>query len=142
MLSDQQIKEDLERLKDIALATKAVGSEYETHTENVMGTELDVFSNIPPTLGAYYTLANEVKDDCFLVYQDERFTFGESLTLSRRFARALIEKYKIQKGDRVAICARNSPEWCLAFMAITQIGAIAVPMNSWWQGREIDYGLT
>lgn len=47
MLSDQQIKEDLERLKDIALATKAVGSEYETHTENVMGTELDVFSNIP-----------------------------------------------------------------------------------------------
>ena len=99
MLSDQQIKEDLERLKDIALATKAVGSEYETHTENVMGTELDVFSNIPPTLGAYYTLANGVKDDCFLVYQDERFTFGESLTLSRRFARALIEKYKIQKGD-------------------------------------------
>jgi long-chain acyl-CoA synthetase len=26
-------------------------------------------------------------------------------------------------------------------MAITQIGAIAVPMNSWWQGREIEYGL-
>jgi acyl-CoA synthetase (AMP-forming)/AMP-acid ligase II len=142
MLSDQQIKEDLERLKDIAIATKAKGSIYETHTENVMGVELDVFSNIPANLGEYYAQASNFKDKCFLVYQDERLTFGECLTLSRRFARALVEKYNIDKGDRVAICARNSPEWCLAFMAITQIGAIAVPMNSWWQGREIEYGLT
>ncbi len=142
MLSDQQIKEDLERLKDIAIATKAKGSIYETHTENVMGVELDVFSNIPANLGEYYAQASNFKDECFLVYQDERLTFGECLTLSRRFARALVEKYNIDKGDRVAICARNSPEWCLAFMAITQIGAIAVPMNSWWQGREIEYGLT
>jgi len=97
MLSDQQIKEDLERLKDIAIATKAKGSEYETHTENVMGVELEVFSNIPPNLGKYYALANDFEDECFLVYQDERLTFGECLTLSRRFARALVEKYNIKK---------------------------------------------
>lgn len=142
MLSDQQIKEDLERLKDIAIATKAKGSDFETHTENVMGVELEVFSNIPANLGEYFALANDFEDECFLVYQDERLTFGECLTLSRRFSRALVEKYNIKKGDRVAICARNSPEWCLAFMGITQVGAIAVPMNSWWQGREIEYGLT
>jgi acyl-CoA synthetase (AMP-forming)/AMP-acid ligase II len=36
---------------------------------------------------------------------------------------------------------RNSPEWCIAFMAITSLGAVAVPMNSWWQGKELAYGL-
>ena len=57
-------------------------------------------------------------------------------------ARVLKEKYEIQLGDRVAICARNSPEWCMAYMAITLIGAIAVPMNSWWKSPELKYGLS
>lgn len=142
MLSDLEIQQDLERLKDIGATVKAENSEYATHTESIQGVELEVFSNIPANLGEYYKLAKQWKDDDFLVYLDERFTFGESLELSRRFSRALIEKYDIKKGDRVAICARNSPEWCMAFIAITQIGAVAVPMNSWWQGREIEYGLT
>lgn len=142
MLSDLEIQQDLERLKDIGATVKAENSEYATHTESIQGVELEVFSNIPANLGEYYKLAKQWKDDDFLVYLDERFTFGESLELSRRFSRALIEKYDIKKGDRVAICARNSPEWCMAFIAITQIGAVAVPMNSWWQRREIEYGLT
>ena len=36
---------------------------------------------------------------------------------------------------------RNYPEYCLAFMAITAIGAVAVPLNSWWQGQELAYGV-
>jgi acyl-CoA synthetase (AMP-forming)/AMP-acid ligase II len=140
MLTDQQIQQDLEQLKTIAGAKMASG-EFAVHKEVVQGVELDVFSNIPASLGDYYQLAHHFEDLCFLVYQEERFSFGETLTLARRFSRALIEKYGVQKGDRVAICARNSPEWCMAFIAITQIGAIAVPMNSWWQGREIEYGL-
>jgi acyl-CoA synthetase (AMP-forming)/AMP-acid ligase II len=47
----------------------------------------------------------------------------------------------VNKGDRVAIAMRNSPEWCISFMAITSVGAVAVPMNSWWQGDELAYGL-
>ena len=26
-------------------------------------------------------------------------------------------------------------------MAVTSIGAVAVPLNSWWQGDELEYGL-
>jgi acyl-CoA synthetase (AMP-forming)/AMP-acid ligase II len=36
---------------------------------------------------------------------------------------------------------RNAPEWCISFMAITALGAVAVPMNSWWQGEELVYGM-
>ena len=34
----------------------------------------------------------------------------------------------IKKGDHVAICARNSAEWCVAFIAITSYKAVAVPL--------------
>ena len=56
--------------------------------------------------------------------------------------RILINNYRIVSGDRIAICARNSPEWCIAYMAITMVGATVVPMNSWWKGSEINYGLS
>lgn len=40
----------------------------------------------------------------------------------------LFDKYEIKKGEHVAICARNSAEWCIAFFAITSYGAVAVPL--------------
>ena len=36
---------------------------------------------------------------------------------------------------------RNYPEWPIAFIAITAIGAVAVPMNSLWKSKELKYGL-
>ena len=40
----------------------------------------------------------------------------------------LFDKYKIKEGEHIAICARNSAEWCIAFFAITSYGAVAVPL--------------
>jgi long-chain acyl-CoA synthetase len=37
---------------------------------------------------------------------------------------------------------RNLPEWAMAFWAIASAGAIAVPLNAWWTGSELQYGLT
>ncbi|MCM3659355.1 AMP-binding protein, partial [Agromyces mediolanus] len=48
----------------------------------------------------------------------------------------------MRKGDRVAIAMRNLPEWIVAFFATTVLGAIAVPLNAWWTGEELVYGLT
>jgi long-chain acyl-CoA synthetase len=36
---------------------------------------------------------------------------------------------------------RNLPEWIMAFWAITLAGAIVVPLNAWWSGEELRYGL-
>ncbi|MCH7911004.1 MAG: acyl--CoA ligase, partial [Candidatus Hydrogenedentes bacterium] len=76
-----------------------------------------------------------------MVYQDERYTFSETYRLAARLAWRIQDAYEIQKGDRVAIAMRNYPEFCIAFMAITALGAVAVPMNAWWQGAEMQYGL-
>ena len=40
----------------------------------------------------------------------------------------LFDKCGIKAGDNVAICARNSAEWCVAFLAIVSYKAVAVPL--------------
>ena len=46
-----------------------------------------------------------------------------------------------EPGDRVAIATRNLPEWVVAFWAAQAIGAVVVPLNAWWTGPELAYGL-
>ena len=38
------------------------------------------------------------------------------------------DRCNIKKGDHIAICAKNSAEWCVAFLGITSYGAVAVPL--------------
>ena len=40
----------------------------------------------------------------------------------------LLEAAEINKGDKVAICGRNSAHWAISFLAIVSYGAIAVPI--------------
>ena len=47
----------------------------------------------------------------------------------------------MKKGDRVAICMANNPEYIISFMAITSMGAVCVLLNSWWVPDEVTYGL-
>ena len=40
----------------------------------------------------------------------------------------LFERCGIKEGENIAICARNSAEWCIAFLAISTYKAVAVPL--------------
>ena len=40
----------------------------------------------------------------------------------------LFEQCGIKEGENIAICARNSAEWCVAFLAISTYKAVAVPL--------------
>ena len=55
--------------------------------------------------------------------------------------RSSIDRFGIEKGDRVAIVMRNFPEWSIAFWAAAAAGAIVVPLNAWWTADELEYGL-
>ena len=41
----------------------------------------------------------------------------------------------------MAVLSANNPEWCLAFWATVDLGAILVGLNGWWKTDEILYGL-
>ena len=40
----------------------------------------------------------------------------------------LFEKCGIEKGDKIALCARNSAEWCVSYFAIVSYDAVCVPL--------------
>lgn len=100
-----------------------------------------VFGGFPDSLRDYYAVgANHAEKDC-LVDGERRYSFADVLGQAASLSHALVDQYGVRKGDRVALAMRNAPEWCISFMAITAIGAVAVPMNSWWQGEELVYGV-
>ncbi len=126
-----------------AAAVTGPGQVLELVDQDVRGQTLKVFKNAPQTLRDIFAAARspEAASKVFLVYEDERLTFAEVMARVDGFADALVNKFGIQKGDRVAVAMRNYPEWVMAFAAITSIGAISVSMNSWWTAPELDFAL-
>jgi long-chain acyl-CoA synthetase len=78
-----------------------------------------------------------------LIYEPENFivTYSELLDLSRRFASGLQYKFRVKKGDRVAIYARNCPEIAIAIWGIFAAGATYVTCNPLLIKKEVQYQL-
>jgi acyl-CoA synthetase (AMP-forming)/AMP-acid ligase II len=114
---------------------------FEIVEEDVRGVRLRVFKHSPPSLRAIWLASAAHGDNDYLVYQDERYTFADVHRIVASLARTL-ESYGVQPGDRVAIAMRNYPEWGFAFWAGIVVGAVVVPLNAWWTGPELAYGLS
>lgn len=142
MLSHEEILQDLQSLKEITLRHKAPEAELAVGTAIIDGIETPVFSKVPDNLHGIFSLPiPEHAQLPFLIYQEQRYSYGEAYAMAGQLAMALVGQFGIEKGDRVTVCSRNNPEWCIAYMAITMLGAIVVPMNSWWRGSEMSFGL-
>ena len=118
----------------------APGGLFEITETEVRGVRTKVFAGTPQNLRFLYQMAAQREDE-FVVYEEERWTMPEILKLSGQLGSTLIKKFSITKGDRVAIAMRNYPEWIAAFAAITSIGAVAVPLNAWWEPEELGFAL-
>jgi long-chain acyl-CoA synthetase len=117
------------------------GGPFEIVEADVRGQRLHVFRRTPPSLRALFDTARARGDASFLVYEDERWSFAEVMAQVDALGAALVSRYGIAPGDRVAIAMRNYPEWVVAFAAITSVGAISVSLNAWWTSEELDYAL-
>lgn len=116
------------------------GQIFEMEDTDVRGVTLRTYKHAPQTLRDIFMLCRQHGERDYLVYEDERVTFNTYFNAVAHMANILRDKYGVQKGDRVAICMRNYPQWPVAFGAAVAIGAIATPMNSWWRGEELEYG--
>jgi long-chain acyl-CoA synthetase len=99
------------------------------------------FKHAPPNLRTVFDIARTGGDDIFLVFEDERWTFDQVFAQIDALADALVNRYGIVKGDRVAIGMRNYPEWVMSMLAIISIGGVSVSLNALWVEDEIDYAL-
>ena len=118
----------------------APGQPFEMESVQVDGIATRCWKNAPPSLAALAQIARSHGDKTFVIYEDERVSFEGWYRAAATLARAL-QDLGIGKGDRVALAMRNLPEWPVAFFAIVSIGAIAVPLNAWWTGGELSYGI-
>jgi long-chain acyl-CoA synthetase len=60
-------------------------------------------------------------------YNGESFTFSDLAANIEKF-HILFEQSGIRKGDKIAICAKNTARWAVSFFAINTYGAVAVPI--------------
>ena len=125
----------------IAALTTAEGSPFEITEGVVDGQTMKVWKNLPSSLREVFATTRLHGDKTFLVYEDETWSFAQTMARVDEIADLLVDRYGVGKGDRVAIAMRNYPEWIFSFAAITSIGGIAVCMNAWWKEDEMAYGL-
>ncbi len=118
----------------------APGAPFEMAEMTIRGVPTRVFVNAPPTLREIFLAGRAHGDRTFLVYQDERASFETFARATLRVAHELIAQ-GVRKGDRVAIAMRNLPEWPVAFFGAVLAGAIVTPLNAWWTGPELEFGL-
>jgi fatty-acyl-CoA synthase len=73
-----------------------------------------------------------------VVSADEVLTYREIEVRVRVLARALVGA-GVVKGARVAIWMANRPDWVVATYAVTSVGAVAVPVNTFATPAERDH---
>jgi long-chain acyl-CoA synthetase len=118
----------------------APGTRLEMDTVPIRGIPTRVWKNAPPTNREVFLAGRQFGDREFLVYEDDRATFESFARATLKLA-AQLQKDGVEKGDRIAIIMRNLPEWVVAFYAAELCGAIVTPLNAWWTGPELEYGL-
>ena len=118
----------------------APGARFETMDAVIRGVTMTVWKHVPATAREAFQLARAHGSREFLIYQDERVSYEAFVRATARLAAHLHEQ-GLKKGDRVALVMRNLPEWPVVFMASLLAGAIIVPLNAWWSGTELAYGI-
>ncbi len=78
-----------------------------------------------------------------LIYEPENLivNYRELLGLCERFASGLQNKLGVKKGDKIAVYARNYPEFVIALFGIAMTGAVYVACNPLLTSEEVEYQL-
>ncbi len=130
----------IDRQSAIAKLT-APGMTFEIGREEVRGQEVEVFVNRQRSLTELLEMSRGHGDVDYLVSQRVRLSHAEHYAQVAALATALRDEYGVTKGDRVAICAANMPEWVVAFWAISALGGVTVAMNAMGAPLELAHGV-
>jgi len=92
------------------------------------------------------TLKSMIEESCKKFANNAALSFADSEPINYESLKVQIEDLVkflklrgIVHGDRVAILSENSPNWGIAYFAITSMGAIAVPILTEFHSSEIHH---
>lgn len=117
------------------------GAPFEIVSDEVHGRTMPVYRNAPANMREVFEATRERGDRPFLAYRETRWSYADHADRVHRLAAHLTDVVGIRAGDRVCIGMRNYPEWVLSFWTLQAIGAVAVPLNAWWTGPELEFAL-
>jgi acyl-CoA synthetase (AMP-forming)/AMP-acid ligase II len=99
------------------------------------------FPEFAPTVPVFLqSLLRRFGDRPFMVLGEERISYAEAERRSADHARGLLAS-GVGKGTHVGVLFPNGPGWVVAWLAVARIGAVAVPLNTFYKARELGYVL-
>ncbi|MEE8508860.1 MAG: class I adenylate-forming enzyme family protein [Myxococcota bacterium] len=97
------------------------------------------FPDYPPTLPEFIrTRVQAFGDRPLIVLGDKRISYREADERSQLLARGLLAS-GTAKGTRIGLLAPNGPDWVVGFLAAARVGAVVVPMNTFYKPRELGW---
>lgn len=110
-----------------------------THQKLKNGQEIETYPDIPCNLyDALEKTAAKYPDKTAIVDNYSRTcSFKELKEKTDRFSACLKHRYHIGKQCRTALMLYNSLEFCVAFLALTKLGAITIPLPTKYKEQEV-----
>ena len=121
-------------------AFTAAGQPFELMDSAVRGVHCRTFRHSPRCLAQLYPAARVHGPQVLAVMEGARLTYAEVFADAAALASQLAAR-DVGSGTHVGIAMRNCPEWLVAFIAITALGAVPVLLNSRSAAAELAYGL-
>ncbi|HHE46136.1 MAG TPA: long-chain fatty acid--CoA ligase [Bacteroidetes bacterium] len=81
-------------------------------------------------------VAEERGSEVAIRFTSTNVTYSSFLDAVRRLTRGLY-RMGIQRGDRVALMLPNLPQFPIVYYAVLRLGAVIVPINMMYKGREV-----
>ncbi|KAF9463754.1 hypothetical protein BDZ94DRAFT_588309 [Collybia nuda] len=120
----------------------APGTPFEMETRVISNQVQRVYKNLWPSCRAFLLeCTQEHADKTFVVFEKQRLTFREMLERATKCAAVFRDVYGVKKGDRVAVCCRNYPQFIMSIWACHFLGAVAAAINAWLPLEPLKYCL-
>jgi len=95
------------------------------------------FPAFTPTSGTLARwCAEQWGDSPFVILGDERITYAEAEVRSAELAKGMLAS-GVGKGTLVGLLAPNGPQWVVAWLAATRIGAVVPMLNTYNKANEL-----
>ncbi len=97
------------------------------HNNLTIGGLLDIIADLYPDVEA-------------AIFDDLRKTWKEFKEDVDKLALGLMN-LGVQKGEKAGVWSLNNYEWMVAWFALPKVGAVLIPMDSWYQDNEAEFVL-
>jgi acyl-CoA synthetase (AMP-forming)/AMP-acid ligase II len=99
------------------------------------------FPDYTPTLPEFVrTRTQRFGERPLVLLGARRLRYAEADAAARRLARGLLATGH-GKGSRVGLLAPNGPDWLVGWLAAARIGAVVIPLNTFYKPRELGFVL-